>query len=104
MTTPMMNISNKETIRASTELRTGFKLCVINPGIHIMDNKASTSLKNAIITMDIKYQLFPQKNHRSKIQRDKSRLSRTVGDPGKESNASWVIARGAHKNPHMLKW
>ena len=45
MTTPMMNISNKETIRASTELRTGFKLCVINPGIHIMDNKASTVIK-----------------------------------------------------------
>ena len=22
-----------------------------------------------------------------------------VGDPGKESNASWVIARGAHKKP-----
>ena len=22
-----------------------------------------------------------------------------VGDPGKESNASWAIARGAHKNP-----
>ena len=23
----------------------------------------------------------------------------TVGDPGKESNASWVIARGDHKKP-----
>ena len=23
----------------------------------------------------------------------------SVGDPGKESNASWVIARGAHKKP-----
>ena len=22
-----------------------------------------------------------------------------VGDPGKESNASWAIAKGAHKNP-----
>ena len=59
------NISDKEMIWDFIEFTTDFKSCRINPGIHFMDNEASTDFKMATITMDIKYQLVTPSNHRS---------------------------------------
>ena len=61
----MNNGSDKEIIRDFTEFITDLKIRVINPGLYIMDNEASTDLKIAMITVDIEYQLVPPGNHRA---------------------------------------
>ena len=65
LTTETNNRSDKEMIRAFTELTTDFKSRGINPGLHFMDNEASTDLKMAMTTMDIKYQLVTPSNHKA---------------------------------------
>ena len=45
MTTPMKNRSDKDMIRAFTELTTELKSRGINPGFHMMDNMASALVK-----------------------------------------------------------
>ena len=64
--TSTKNISNKETIRAFTKLTEDLKSQGINPCYNITDNKASTTLKLTMKTMNIKYQLVPPSNHRGK--------------------------------------
>ena len=66
LNTATKNISDKEMIRAFTELTGHLKRRRIIPGFHFMDNEASTYLKTTMITMDIKYQLVPPSNHREK--------------------------------------
>ena len=61
----MNNSSDKEIIRAFTEFTEYFKSCGIKPGFHFMDNEASTALKIKMTSMNIKYQLVPQINHRA---------------------------------------
>ena len=65
LTTPMNNIIEKKMIRAFKELTTDLKSRWFDPGFHIMDNEASTSIKKAMTNMGIKYQLVPPSNHRS---------------------------------------
>ena len=60
----MKNRSNKEMIRAFTELSADLKSHGINPGFHFMDNEASKALKMIITTMEIKYKLVLPSNHR----------------------------------------
>ena len=66
MTTTTKNRSEKEMISDFKELTTDLKIRGINPGFHIMDKEASTALKKATTTMDIKYQSVPPSNHRAK--------------------------------------
>ena len=61
----MNNSSHKEIIRAFTELTTELKNHEFNPKVHIVNNEAYTALKNKMTTMEIKYQLVPQGNHRA---------------------------------------
>ena len=61
----MKNRSDKEMIRASTELNKYLKISGINPGFNFMDNEAATSFKITMTTMDIKYQLVTPINHRA---------------------------------------
>ena len=65
LTTAMKNRSYKEMIRSLTSLIEDLKILGINPGFHFMDNEAYTTLKMTMTTMNIKYQLFPPRNHRS---------------------------------------
>ena len=58
--------SDKDIIRYFVELTAYFERRGINPGFHIMDNKASTEFKNSRTTIDIKYQLVTPSNHRAK--------------------------------------
>ena len=60
------NRSDKEMIQDFTEFTTYLKSRRLNLGSHFMENEASTALKIAMITMYIKYQLFPPSNHREK--------------------------------------
>ena len=60
------NRSDKEMIQDFTEFSTYLKSRRLNLGSHFMENEASTALKIAMITMYIKYQLFPPSNHREK--------------------------------------
>ena len=46
-------------IQAFIELTTDLKICGINSGLHLMDNRVSTALEMAMTTMDIKCQLVP---------------------------------------------
>ena len=48
MTTPMKNRSDKDMIRAFTELTTELKSRGINPGFHTVNNEAPTVLKNTL--------------------------------------------------------
>ena len=64
LTTEMKNISDKEMIRDFTELTEYLKSHKINPGLHFMDNEASTALNMTMTTMNTKYQLVPLSNHR----------------------------------------
>ena len=59
----MKNRSGKEMICAFTYLATDLKSRVFNSQYHSMDNEVSTTLKNKITTIYIKYQLFPPVNH-----------------------------------------
>ena len=59
----MKNRSDKEMIRAFTELTENVKICVTNLGLHLVDNEASTALKMKISDINIKYQLVPPSNH-----------------------------------------
>ena len=52
-------------IRALTELTEYLKRHGINPGFHLMENEASTTLKMEMTTVNIKYQLAPPSNHRT---------------------------------------
>ena len=61
--TKMKNRSDKEMIRAFTELTEDLKIHGINPGFHFADNEASTALKMTTKTMDIKYQLVTKINY-----------------------------------------
>ena len=63
LTVAMQNISYKEMVRSFTELNEFLKNLRINPGFHFMNNEASTDLKMAMSTMDIKYQLVLPSNH-----------------------------------------
>ena len=62
----MNNISDKEIIIAFKELIEDFKIRVINPGLHFIDNASSKAFKMTITTMEIKYQLFSPSNNREK--------------------------------------
>ena len=64
--TEMNNKSDKEMIRAFIELTENLKIRGINPGFHFMDNESSTDFKMKMSTMEIKYQLVPPSDHRSK--------------------------------------
>ena len=64
LTTSMKNKSDKEMIRYFTSLTEDLKVRGINPGFHLMDNEASTTLKTTMTSMNIKYQLVPTSNHR----------------------------------------
>ena len=61
--TEIKNRSNKETIRAFTSLTEYIKRRGINPGLHLMDNEASTALNMKMTSMKIKYQLVTPSNH-----------------------------------------
>ena len=65
LTTAMKNRGNKDTITAFTSLTEDLKRRRIYPGLHFMDNKASTALNMTMTIINIKYQLVPQSNHRS---------------------------------------
>ena len=54
VTTAMNNGSDKEIIRAFTELTGDFKSRGINPRFHSMDNEASSVLKITMPTMNTK--------------------------------------------------
>ena len=64
LTTEMKNKSDKEMIRAFTELPKDFKIRGINSGFHLMDDEASTAFITTMKNMNIKYQEVP-----SSIQR-----------------------------------
>ena len=53
-------------IRAFAELIKDLTSRGISPGVHFMENEASTALKMEMTTMDIKYQLVTQNIHRAK--------------------------------------
>ena len=53
--TSMNNRSDKDIIRAYTSLTKVLKIRGINPGLHFMDNEASTALKLTMTNMNIKY-------------------------------------------------
>ena len=55
LTTEIKNRIDQEIIEDFTELTTDLKIFRINPGLHFMNNKASTAFKISIKTMDIKY-------------------------------------------------
>ena len=59
----MNNRSEKERIRAFTELTEDLNIRGIKPGFHFMDNDASAILKITMTTVDIKYKLVPPSNH-----------------------------------------
>ena len=56
LTKAMNNRSYKDMIRPSAYLNEDLKIRGIHPGFHFMENKASTSLKLTMTTMNIKYQ------------------------------------------------
>ena len=60
---PTKNRSDKVIIHAFSELTTDLKTSGFNQIFHVIDNKASTALKNTMTTMDINYQLVPPGNH-----------------------------------------
>ena len=64
LTTAMKNRSDKDMIKVFISLTEDLKIKRINPGFHLMDNEASTSLNLTMTTMKIKYELVPQSNHR----------------------------------------
>ena len=53
LTYPTKNRNKKEIMRAFTKLTTDLKTHGLNPGFHVMDNEASTTLKNKMPNMDI---------------------------------------------------
>ena len=61
----MNNRSDKEIIRDFMSLTEEFKNQGIDSGFHFMDNEASTTLKQTMTNMNIKYQLVPPSNHRA---------------------------------------
>ena len=63
LTIETKNTSDKEMIRAFTSLTEDLKIRVIHPGLHLMDNKTSTTLKLTMMNMNIKQQLVPPINH-----------------------------------------
>ena len=65
LTTATKNRSDKEMIRAFTDLTEDLKRRGIYPGFHFMDNEAYTALKTKMTSMNIKYQLEPQRNNRA---------------------------------------
>ena len=65
LTIAMNNRSDKEMIWAFTELTEDFKIPITNAVFHFMDKEASTALNMTMTTMNIKYHLFPQSNHRA---------------------------------------
>ena len=62
----MKNRSDKEMIRAFTELTEDVKICVTNLGLHFVDNEASTALKMIMTNIKMKYQLASSSYHRAK--------------------------------------
>ena len=66
LTTEMKNRSDKKMIRAFTSLTENLQILGINPGLHFINNEASTDLKLTMTTMNIKYQLVPPSNHSAK--------------------------------------
>ena len=56
-------LSDKYMICAFTELTTDLKTRVINPGLHVMDNKAPAALKMAMTTMYNCFHLVPPSNN-----------------------------------------
>ena len=62
----MNNRDDKEMIISFTSFTKYFERCIINPGFRLMHNEAFTALKMKMIPMNIKYQLFPTRNHRAK--------------------------------------
>ena len=66
-------------IRFFTSLTEGLKSRGIHPGLHFMDNEASTALNMTMTTMNIKYQLVPPSNHRANnAERERYKHSRTT--------------------------
>ena len=65
LTTAINNIGDKDMIQNFTELTEDLKSRRINPGFHLMDNEAYTSLNIKMTSMNINYQLVPPSNHRS---------------------------------------
>ena len=66
LTIAIKNRSDKEMVQSITELMEDLKTRGINRGFQIMDNEGPTALKTTIITMDIKYHLFTQRQSQSK--------------------------------------
>ena len=64
LNTEMKNISDKEMIRAFTDLTEDLKRRGFNSGFNFIDDESSTTLKMKTISMNIKYQLVPPSNHR----------------------------------------
>ena len=66
LATAKKNRSHKEMMQSFKDLTEDLNICRINPGFHLMDNELSTVLKTKMASMNIKYQLVPQNNHRAK--------------------------------------
>ena len=65
LTTEMNNKSDKEIIRAFTELTTDLKSRKINPGLHLMENESQIYFFMTMATMDIRYQLVTSGKYRA---------------------------------------
>ena len=53
LTAPIKNRSEKEMIRELIEFTKDLKKSGLNPGFHVMDNEASTAIKNKMTSMEI---------------------------------------------------
>ena len=65
LTKATKNRSDKNMIRYLTSLNEDLKSRGINPGLHFMDNEASTDLNITMTTMSINYQLVSPSNYRA---------------------------------------
>ena len=63
LTVPINNRSDKKMIQSFTELATYIKAQVLKPWYHVMDNEASTTIKNEIKDIEVQYQLVPTGKH-----------------------------------------
>ena len=59
----MKNRSEKEMMQNFRNLTKDMKSRGIKPGFHFIDDEASTALDTTMNPINIKYQLFPPRNH-----------------------------------------
>eukprot|EP00804_Cyclotella_cryptica_P027939 CCRYP_003830-RB/>CCRYP_003830-RB protein AED:0.42 eAED:0.41 QI:0/0/0/1/0/0/3/0/461 len=75
---PTKNRTEGELILARTRALSRMRSCGLSPGCQVLDNKASTAYKQAILDSGMTYQLMPPDDHRRNVAKRPCKHGKTI--------------------------